>query len=275
MSNTKKQAAPEPVDPLTIPSFLSRKAWDSKQRARHAFLMATTPVTQLEQQKGSFKERREYEAIATAVEQALRRMPTEQQEVTAREVLPLFGHGMALDELRLMVDDRMPGVLKDEEEADDRLRGSARERVAQEVSAAVGGDALTLHELRKRLPGMETKVLRSGLRRALATSMLFQRKDGGRFVYSTAAGRKAAAAVEATPGQPARKPRGGSGASKGAKAQAIGALLTRAEGCTTEDILKLTGWPSVSVPAQAKSVGLTLRKEKLPGQPTRYYGTKE
>lgn len=58
----------------------------------------------------------------------------------------------------------------------------------------------------------------------------------------------------------------------GSKAKMVGDLLLRPEGCTTADILAATGWPSVSVPAQAKSCGLELRKEKVDGV-TRYWGT--
>lgn len=63
-------------------------------------------------------------------------------------------------------------------------------------------------------------------------------------------------------------------ASKGqSKTAMVGELLIRAEGCTTADILALTGWPSVSVPAQAKAVGLNLRKVK-DGKTTRYFGSR-
>lgn len=55
------------------------------------------------------------------------------------------------------------------------------------------------------------------------------------------------------------------------KAEIIGELLARPDGCTTKEILEATGWPSVSVPAQAKSVGMTLTKEKRDGV-TRYFG---
>lgn len=58
------------------------------------------------------------------------------------------------------------------------------------------------------------------------------------------------------------------------KVDVIADLLIRAEGCTTADVLEATGWPSVSMPAQAKLAGLALRKEKLKGQPARYWGTK-
>ena len=59
--------------------------------------------------------------------------------------------------------------------------------------------------------------------------------------------------------------------SKGAKAKLIGDLLLRPEGCTSADVLAATGWPSVSMPAQAKACGLELRKEKIDGV-TRYFG---
>jgi hypothetical protein len=57
------------------------------------------------------------------------------------------------------------------------------------------------------------------------------------------------------------------------KKEIVGDLLMRAEGCTTKDILEATGWPAVSVPAQAKVVGLKLRKEKV-DEVTRYWGSK-
>lgn len=58
------------------------------------------------------------------------------------------------------------------------------------------------------------------------------------------------------------------------KVNVIGEMLLRPEGITTADVLAATGWPSVSMPAQAKLAGLKLRKEKVKGQPTRYWGTK-
>ncbi len=61
-------------------------------------------------------------------------------------------------------------------------------------------------------------------------------------------------------------PRSGKGTSK---TQLIAGLLTRPGGCTTKDVLEATGWPSVSMPAQAKAVGLELIKTKTNGI-TRY-----
>ncbi|MBS0369052.1 MAG: DUF3489 domain-containing protein [Proteobacteria bacterium] len=62
------------------------------------------------------------------------------------------------------------------------------------------------------------------------------------------------------------------GAGRGAKVAAIAALLQRPNGCTTKDILDATGWPTVSVPAQAKAAGLKLTKTK-DGRGFRYHGT--
>lgn len=81
---------------------------------------------------------------------------------------------------------------------------------------------------------------------------------------------------ETPKGKPATeaKPRAGGKREPGVnKNSLIAVLLTRAEGCTNADILEATGWPTVSVPQQAKIAKLNLRKEKLKGEPTRYWGT--
>lgn len=59
----------------------------------------------------------------------------------------------------------------------------------------------------------------------------------------------------------------------GSKVAIVAGLLQKPEGTTTAEILAVCKWPAVSVPAQAKAAGLSLRKEKKPGDPTRYYGT--
>lgn len=65
--------------------------------------------------------------------------------------------------------------------------------------------------------------------------------------------------------------RGNGGTTKTAM---VGELLLRKEGCITKDVLKATGWPAVSMNQQAKACGLKLRKEKVKGEPTRYFGSK-
>lgn len=71
--------------------------------------------------------------------------------------------------------------------------------------------------------------------------------------------RKSKATTE-TAASNARKP-----VRPGSKLEIVVELLIRKGGCTTADILAATGWPSVSVPQQAKAAGLTLRKEKKDG----------
>jgi Protein of unknown function (DUF3489) len=56
---------------------------------------------------------------------------------------------------------------------------------------------------------------------------------------------------------------------KPTKTQMILDLLKRKQGCTTADVLKATGWPSVSMPNQARMAGVKLKKEKVDGV-TRY-----
>lgn len=56
------------------------------------------------------------------------------------------------------------------------------------------------------------------------------------------------------------------------KTDQIKVLLTREGGCTSKEVLELTGWPSVSMPAMAKACGLELRKYKAEGKPLQYFG---
>lgn len=56
------------------------------------------------------------------------------------------------------------------------------------------------------------------------------------------------------------------------KVEVIASLLKRKEGCTTAEVLKATGWPSVSMPQQAKAASLKLRKVKE-GSVSRYFGS--
>jgi hypothetical protein len=60
---------------------------------------------------------------------------------------------------------------------------------------------------------------------------------------------------------------------RGEKTLAISELLSRVSGCTAKEVLAATGWPSVSMPAMAKACGLKLRKDKVKGQITRYFGS--
>lgn len=91
---------------------------------------------------------------------------------------------------------------------------------------------------------------------------------------SKSAGKKSAAAKTRTPVR--AKSNGANGTDgaitlrPGSKIEIVANLLKRPEGCTTAEILSATNWPSVSVPAMAKSAGLTLKKEK-DGKISRYH----
>lgn len=84
--------------------------------------------------------------------------------------------------------------------------------------------------------------------------------------------RKTKATTKARSRQPVRakttsaekKPRPGSHLEK------IGEMLARKNGCTAKDVLEATRWPSVSMPQQAKALGITLHKHKGEDGITRY-----
>jgi hypothetical protein len=88
---------------------------------------------------------------------------------------------------------------------------------------------------------------------------------------STRAAKKAAK-VTAAPKTPkaAKTTENGDGPREGSKLAIIYGLLTRKEGCTTKEVLEACKWPAVSMPQQAKALGITLRKEK-DGSASRYF----
>lgn len=61
----------------------------------------------------------------------------------------------------------------------------------------------------------------------------------------------------------------GEGGNKDAE---IRTLLLR--GCTSQEVLRVTGWTAISMPAMAKKLGLALRSEKGV-KPFKYYGTEK
>lgn len=78
------------------------------------------------------------------------------------------------------------------------------------------------------------------------------------------------AAKKKAPAKPASEP-ADAPLRAGSKLAIVAGLLQRPEGCTGKEILDATGWPTVSVPQQAKAAGLVLSKEK-DGTVTRYRG---
>ena len=67
--------------------------------------------------------------------------------------------------------------------------------------------------------------------------------------------------------------KGNGGARKGSKSAVIERLLMRSEGCTSAEVLKATKWPTISMPAIAKQLGLRLRRDAS-GDVMRYYGSR-
>jgi hypothetical protein len=70
-----------------------------------------------------------------------------------------------------------------------------------------------------------------------------------------------------------RKVKRASSGPRGDKTLAVKKLLLRKNGCTRKEILEMTGWPSISVQAISRNCKLKLRKEKVAGEPTKYFGT--
>jgi hypothetical protein len=79
------------------------------------------------------------------------------------------------------------------------------------------------------------------------------------------------AIVDPEPARPARKsaPKPAGTENKSAM---IGRMLCRPEGTTTAEILAATGWPTVSVPAQAQAAKIRNLRKVKEGKTTRYFG---
>lgn len=56
----------------------------------------------------------------------------------------------------------------------------------------------------------------------------------------------------------------------GTKSWQIGELLRRPQGCTTRQVLRKVGWPTVSMPQQARICGLRLVRQRR-GRNVRYF----
>jgi hypothetical protein len=82
--------------------------------------------------------------------------------------------------------------------------------------------------------------------------------------------KKSAKAKGSTKAKAPAKTKGSAKKSGESKTALVGKLMNRKEGCTTADVLKLTGWPAVSMPAMAAALGVKLRKVKE-GRTTHYF----
>lgn len=79
-----------------------------------------------------------------------------------------------------------------------------------------------------------------------------------------------AAVADAPKAKPSKEKKGGRAKEATSKTQIVEDLLLREEGTTREEILKATGWPSVSVQQMAKARKLTLTVQK-DGRSARYW----
>jgi len=146
-------------------------------------------------------------------------------------------------------------------------------RVAAEIAAALKAEAEEAFKNRiarakarttresRWIPGCAWNTMRSRWEHPGA------RWDADKQRWITKEGAPVVAAPQAASQSAPRK------VARGSKTVVIAALLKRNNGCTTADVLAATGWPAVSMPAQAKLAGLVLRKEKKPGGATRYWGS--
>jgi hypothetical protein len=57
------------------------------------------------------------------------------------------------------------------------------------------------------------------------------------------------------------------------KVARIGEMLMQPNGVTRKELLKFSGWPTMSVPQQARANGLVVRRRKV-GTTMRYFGSK-
>lgn len=118
-------------------------------------------------------------------------------------------------------------------------------------------------------PTMETQTTAAG---AATGKKAAAKSKAKRASAPKKAAKKKAAAKRSVPSKAASKR--GEKLAKTTKLALVSELLQRPDGCTTADVLKATGWPSVSMPAMAASAKLKLSKSKVDGV-TRYTATPE
>lgn len=168
------------------------------------------------------------------------------------------------------IDKAAPAAIKKAKAVAALASATKKATAVADISTAEGQKALAEHPIGKANAKSWDHLLGNSRKRARLAA---EAKAGGKKPAKAPKAKKAAkpakAAAKATskPARAAKAPKSGE-----SKVAVIAALLKHPEGTTTKEILAATGWPAVSVPQQAKSAGLTLRKEKVKGEPTRYFG---
>jgi membrane protein involved in colicin uptake len=144
------------------------------------------------------------------------------------------------------------------------LKERTKKQAIKPAADAASQETTTMKKPAKTSKAAQVAALRT--KRAAA--------NGSKKATKKAVAKKAATAKARTPAAPKATAGAPKGVRPGSKLEIVVGLLTRKEGCTSAEVLAATAWPAVSMPQQAKAAGLTLRKEKEKGQPTRYFGSK-
>lgn len=169
---------------------------------------------------------------------------------------PRIPKGMSVEEGNAMLERR---AAEKKEKTKKRVEAMLKEKADAD---AVKLDEINLKRKEKGLEPLESldQVADDGA----------QQTKGPAATKESNVSKKAKSKRKATTKAKAKKTVNGNGVREGSKAELIAKMLKRPNGCTTKEVLKATGWPTVSMPAQAAMAGLKLRKEKT-DKGLRYY----
>lgn len=144
-------------------------------------------------------------------------------------------------------------------------KAKAKKRVEAMLKEKADADAVKLDEinLKRKDKGLEPLVSLDQADESIA-----KQQEGPAATKESNVSKKAKA--KSSKKAKAAKKVDGNGVREGSKAELIAKMLKRPSGCTTKEVLKATGWPTVSMPAQAAMAGIKLRKEKT-DKGLRYY----
>jgi hypothetical protein len=115
-------------------------------------------------------------------------------------------------------------------------------------------------EAAKKLGISPTEMRKTGA--SLKSESASKKKSGKKPAAKKASAKKPTAAAKPAKSSSAKSD-GPKVLRPGSKSALIADMLRRKEGCTTEDVLKATGWPAVSMPQQARVAGIALVKKKI------------
>jgi phage-related protein (TIGR01555 family) len=174
------------------------------------------------------------------------------------ETLTLLDSGMNPDTAALF-----GGMTKDEKIASAKQVTEIPNNAIREVVAAGGMDEEMANTLIARKNDIAAQV---GLTPAGDTNpeweALHPRGPGGKFVAKPGGEEPAGLGGNEPSPTPQFK----------TKKELVGHLLSNPDGVTMAEVLKQTGWPSVSMNAQAAAMGMKLEKKKVGGE-VKYFGT--